>query len=113
MLAVACAYAIARLLSGRFAAICAGLLVAVSYTLVQHAHYIKPGTLAGGWMMLAAWASLAALLASKRRTRLRFYLFACAVAGLAATTRYNAAAVSIIVASVGILLIFRRRSWRQ
>ena len=112
MLAVACAYAIARLLSGRFAATCAGMLVAVSYTLVQHSHYIKPGTLASGWMMLAAWASLAALLASRRRSRLGFYLLACGVAGLAATTRYNAAAVSIIVVSVGILLINRERSRR-
>jgi len=110
MLAVSCAYAMARLLSGRFAAICAGLLVAVSYTLVQHAHYIKPGTLAGGWMMLAAWASLAALLASPRRSRLRFYLFACGAAGLAATTRYNAAAASLIVLSVGVFLLIRVRS---
>ena len=112
LLAVACAYAIGRLLAGNFAAICAGLLVAVSYTLVQHAHYIKPGTLAGGWMILAAWASLAALLASRRRSRLRFHLLACACAGLAATTRYNAAVVCIIVVSVGILLIAQRRKWR-
>ena len=112
MLAVTCAYAIARLLSGRFAAICAGLLVAVSYTLVQHSHYIKPGTLASGWMMLAAWASLAALLSSKGRSRLGFYLLAGGVAGLAATTRYNAVAASIIVVPVGMLLIIRARSRR-
>lgn len=112
LLAVTCAYAIARLLAGRFAAISAGLLVAVSYTLVQHAHYIKPGTLASGWMMLAAWASLAALLAGQRRSRFRFYLLACACAGLAATTRYNAAIATIIVASVGILLLIRARSRR-
>lgn len=62
--------------------------------------------------MLAAWASLAALLASQPRSRLRIYLFACGVAGLAATTRYNAAVVSIIVVSVGILLIAQRRSRR-
>jgi len=112
MLAVTCAYAIARLLSGRFAAICAGLLVAVSYTLVQHSHYIKPGTLASGWMMLAAWASHAALLSSKSRSRLGFYLLAGGVAGLAATTRYNAVAASIIVVPVGMLLIIRARSRR-
>lgn len=112
LLAVTCAYAITRLLRGQFAAICAGLLVAVSYTLVQHAHYIKPGTLAGGWMMLAAWASLAALLAVQGRSQFRFYLFACAAAGLAATTRYNAAVVSIIVLSVGVLLVIRARSVR-
>ena len=112
LLAVACAYAIARLLSGPFAAICAGLLVAVSYTLVQHAHYIKPGTLAGGWMMLAAWASLVALLAGQGRSRFRFYLLACGAAGLAATTRYNAAVVAIIVVLVGSLLVIRGRSRR-
>lgn len=112
MLAVACAYAIVRLIAGHFAALCAGMLVAVSYTLVQHAHYIKPGTLAGGWMMLAAWASLAALLANQRRSRFRFYLLACGVAGLAATTRYNAAIVTIIVVSMGIVLVVRGRSRR-
>ncbi len=110
MLSVACAYAIARLLSGQFAAICAGLLVAVSFTLVQHAHYIKPGTLAGGWMMLAAWACAASLLSRRAVERRRLYLLAGAVTGLAATTRYNALAVAPLMLLVGALLLLRHRS---
>lgn len=115
MLQVACAYAIGRLLAGRYAALCSGLLVAVCFTLVQHAHYIKPGTLATGWMMLAAWAALAALHASSGRARLRLLLLAGIATGLAATTRYNAAAVAPLVVAVGLMLAHRHRHiafWR-
>ena len=115
MLQVACGYALARLLAGRHAALCCGLLIAVSYTLVQHGHYMKPGPLALGWMALAAWAALAALHATGGRTRFRMYLLACAATGLAATTRYNAAAVGVIVGSVGLIMLVRHRSrtaWR-
>ncbi len=109
MLQVACAYAIARMLAGRYAALCGGMLVAVSFTLVQHAHYIKPGTLATGWMMLAAWAALAALFASRSRARVRMYILAGVATGLAATTRYNAAAVVPLVAAAGLILLHRHR----
>ncbi|MCY4146360.1 MAG: phospholipid carrier-dependent glycosyltransferase [Chloroflexi bacterium] len=111
MLQVACGYAMARLLSGRYAALCCGLLIAVSYTLVQHGHYMKPGPLALGWMMLAAWAALAALHATGSRTRWRLYLLACVATGLAATTRYNAAAVGLLVGGAGLILLWRQRSW--
>ena len=115
MLQVACGYALARLLAGRYAALCCGLLIAVSYTLVQHGHYMKPGPLSLGWMTLAAWAALAAMHAAGSRTRFRMYLLACVATGLAATTRYNAAAVCVIVGSVGLILLWRQRSraaWR-
>ncbi|MXX49798.1 MAG: phospholipid carrier-dependent glycosyltransferase [Chloroflexi bacterium] len=111
MLQVACAYALARLLGGRYAALCSGLLIAVSYTLAQHGHYMKPGPLALGWMMLAAWAALMALHASGARSRWRLYLLACLATGLAATTRYNAAAVGLLVGAVGLILLWRHRSW--
>ncbi len=110
MLQVACAYAISRLAAGRFAAICAGLLVAVSYTLVQHAHYAKPGSLAVGWMMLAAWACFASLSSRGNNRRITMWLLACAVSGIAVTTRYNALAIAPLVACVGSLLICRHRS---
>lgn len=112
MVTVACAYAIARMVAGRYAAICAGLLVTVSYTLVQHAHYIKPASLATGWMMLAAWACLAALAARRERERRRMYLAAAVFAGLAATTRYNAAAVAIVVFLTGLVELYRYPSQR-
>lgn len=110
MLQVACAYAISRMVAGRYAALCAGLLVAVSYTLVQHAHYIKPGSLAAGWMMLAAWACISALFARRHDRRITMWLLACIVTGLAATTRYNALAVAPLLGSVGLILIYRHFS---
>ena len=107
MIALASCYAITRFLAGRFAALCAGLLVASCFTLVQHAHYIKPGSLATGWMMLAAWASVVALYSPRRRSRVRFYMLAGAITGLAATTRYNALAVAPFVFAVGLVLLYR------
>ncbi len=109
LLMVACAYSMTRLFAGRYAALCAGLLVAVSYTLVQHAHYIKPGSLATGWMTLAAWAAVASLHSRRAREQRRLYLLAGAVAGLATTTRYNALAVAPLVLLVGAILVYRRR----
>ncbi len=110
MIALASSYAISRILAGRYAALFAGLLVASCFTLVQHSHYIKPGSLATGWMMLAAWAAVVALFARRRTNRLRFYLLAGAITGLAATTRYNALAVAPFVFAVGFTLLYRHRS---
>ena len=113
MLMVACAYAVSRMAAGRYVALCAGLLVAVSYTLVQHGHYIKPGSLAAGWMMLATWACMASLYTQQTDRRQRLYLFAGAVTGLAATTRYNAAAVGLLLLLVGLILLYRYRTRRM
>ena len=109
MLQVACAYAMGRMLSGRYAALCAGLLVAVCFTLVQHGHYIKPGPLATGLMMLAAWAALAALRSGDARSRGWLYTLAGVATGLACATRYNAAAVAPLVVAVGLMLVYRHR----
>ncbi len=113
MLQVACAYAIARMAGGRFAALGAGLLVAVSFTLVQHAHYAKPGSLASGWMMLSAWAGFAALCARRRHWRNMMWLLACVSAGLAVTTRYNALAITPLLAFIGAILLYRHPSRRR
>lgn len=113
MLMLACAYAISRMISGRYAALCAAALVAFSFTLVQHAHYGKPGSLAAGWMLVAAWASLAALSSRSGRRRTAFYMLAAVFTGLAATTRYNAIAVAFVVLPVGVMLLYRQRTWRM
>ena len=110
MLQVACAYAVSRLVASRYAALCAAMLVAVSFTLVQHAHYAKPGSLATGWMMLAAWACFSALYARRHKWRIRLWLLACMATGLAATTRYNALAVAPLALCTGLILIYRHRS---
>ncbi len=112
MLMLACVYAISRMISGRYAALCAAALVVLSFTLVQHAHYGKPGSLAAGWMLVAAWASVAALNSRSGRRRAAFYIVAAVFTGLAATTRYNAIAVAMIVVPVGLLIFHRRRTWR-
>lgn len=113
LLMVACAYAISRMVAGRYVALCAGLLTAVSFTLVQHAHYIKPGTLSAGWMMLATWACIASLYSQKVRNREWLYILGGIATGLAATTRYNAAAVGLIVLLVGLILLYRHRTRRM
>lgn len=110
LIALASSYALTRILAGRYAALYAGLLVASCFTMVQHSHYIKPGSLAAGWMMLAAWASVVALFARRRTSRVRFYILAGAITGLAATTRYNALAVAPFVFAVGFILLYRYRT---
>ncbi len=110
MLIVAAVYATTRLAAGRFAALSAALLAAVSFTLVQHSHYIKPGMLPSGFMLVAVWASFAALYTRNQRRRMRMYLLAGAVTGLATTTRYNAVSVGIILFLVGLVLLYRHRT---
>ena len=113
MLMLACAYAVSRLVAGRFTALFAGLLVAVSFTLVQHSHYIKPATLSTGWMMLATWACFASLYCKTNGQREHLYILAGVATGLAATTRYNAVAVAMIVVPVGLVLLYRFRTRRM
>ncbi len=105
VLTVAGVYATARLLAGRRAALAAGLLTAVSYTLVQHSHYATPNSLAAACAILAVWASLVSLRTHQRS----FFWLAGALAGLAASSRYNAAAVFIVVFLVGLILLIRRQ----
>jgi hypothetical protein len=105
MLAVAATYAAARLLGGRFAALCAGLLVAVSFPMVQHAHYATTSSLAAGFTAVAIWACFASL----KTGRGGLFALAGIAAGLAASNRYNAAAVALIVFVGGILLLPRSR----
>jgi Dolichyl-phosphate-mannose-protein mannosyltransferase len=103
LLAVAAIYALARRIAGKRATLFAGLLVAVALPLVQHAHYTTSTSLGGGFAALALWAAIASLY------RPRGWLFALAgiAAGLAAGSRYNAAAVSLVVFVVGLILLYR------
>ena len=104
---VACAYAVSRIVSGRYAALCAGLLVATSFTLVTHAHYVKSSTPATAWMMLAIWACVMSLYCSSGRWRNRFYILAGVATGFAASTLYHGVSVALIVLPVGLILLYR------
>jgi Dolichyl-phosphate-mannose-protein mannosyltransferase len=103
LLAVAAIYALMRWIGGRRAALFAGLLVAVAEPLVQHAHYTTSTSLAGGFAALALWAAIVSLY----RPRGRLFALAGIAAGLAAGSRYNAAAISLVVFAVGLLLLYR------
>lgn len=110
MLAVAATYALARQMGGRFAALIAGLLVTVSLPLVQHAHYTTTSSLAAGFTAVSVWAACAWLRGGGRRWPLLALAGLCA--GLAAGSRYNAAAVSIVVFLVGLTGLYRWRARR-
>ncbi|MCY4020687.1 MAG: phospholipid carrier-dependent glycosyltransferase [Chloroflexi bacterium] len=110
---VACAYATARILAGKFAALCAGLLVGCSYSLVVHAHYVKPSIPATAWMMVAIWACAACLYSRGIRWRERMYILAGIATGLAASTFYNGAAVALIVGPAGLVLLYQFRNRRM
>ena len=110
---VACAYATARIVAGKYAALCAGLLVACSYSLVVHAHYVKPSTPATALMLLAMWACTASLYSRGIHWRERMYILAGIATGLAASTFYNGAAVAMIVGPAGLVLLYRFRSRRM
>ena len=113
LLMVACAYATARIIAGPYAALCAGLLVACSYSLVVHAHYVKPSTAATALMMLALWACTAALYSRGVAWRERMTILAGMATGLAASTFYNGAAVALIVVPAGLVLLYRHRTRRM
>ena len=112
LMMVACAYSVSRLVCGRNAAMLAGLIVASSFTLVTHAHYAKPNTLATGWMMLALWSGVSALYARQPRWRERLYILSGIATGLAASTYYNGIAVALIIVPIGFVLYLRHRSRR-
>ena len=105
MLAIAGAYGAARLITGRVGAAVAGALVAVSVPMVQHAHYTTTSSLAAGFVMVCIWASWLSL---RRFVGWRFAL-AGICAGLAAGCRYNAAAVSVVVFVVGLVILYQNR----
>lgn len=106
ILAVAATYGAARFLTHRQGARLAALVVALSLPMVQHAHYTTTSSLSAGFVMLTIWASFASL------SRFRWWMFALAgiAAGLAAGSRYNAAAVSLIVFFAGWILLYRERT---
>ncbi|MFZ4814403.1 MAG: ArnT family glycosyltransferase, partial [Phototrophicaceae bacterium] len=106
----AAAYAVARRLFGRYAALNAGLLMAFSLSLVQHAHYSKSSSLAATFCALTLWAAFHALTA--KRFRWSMLALAGVCAGFAAGNRYDAAGISIVVFLVGCVVIWRARTLR-
>jgi hypothetical protein len=113
VVAVACAYSIMRHVSGKFAAFIAALLLATSYLLVQHAHYTKPEIPSVAFMMLALWASVMALYSRRLPVTYRMLLLSGIFTGAAATIRYNAAAISIVLCLTGLILLWRQRTWKM
>jgi hypothetical protein len=106
VLAVAATYAAGRVLGGSFTGLAAAGIVAVSVPLVQHAHYSTTSSLAAGFVALCLWSTLLAV------QRFRPWAFALAGigAGLAAGSRYNAAAVSLVVFFAGWALLYQQRT---
>ena len=111
VLAVAGVYAAARLVGGRSAAAAAGLLAAVGFLLVQHAHYATTSSLAAGFASVTLWAALFAL--RSPRWAGRALAVAGIAAGLAVGNRYNAAPIALIVLAAGAWLVYRHRSRRM
>jgi len=103
MLVVAATYGAGRVVSGRFAALTAGLIAAVSLPLVQHAHYATTSSMAAGFAAVSLWATLA--YAKHRRGWL--LVLAGAAAGLAGSNRYNAAAVALIPFALAVIGVLR------
>ncbi len=111
LLAVAATYALARQMGGRFAALTAGLLVTVSLPLVQHAHYTTTSSLAAGFTAVSVWTAFAWLRGGGRHWPLLALAAVCA--GLAAGSRYNAAASALVVGLVGLVGVYRWRARRM
>lgn len=111
LLAVAAAYALARRMAGRWAAASAGLLTAAALPLVQHAHYTTTSSLAAGFSMVCVSAAFLSL-ESQGRKQVVLFAVAGVGAGLAAGSRYNAAAMSLVVFFCGLLLVYRQRTRR-
>lgn len=96
---------------GRFhsqrAGLIAGLIATLSFTLVQHSHYATTSTLASAGVVVCLWACLCAL---NHRNSIKFLAIASMASAFAAGNRYNAAAVSISVFIVGLILFWRKRN---
>ena len=110
LVTLACAYSIVRRVSGRFAAFMVALMLATAYLQVQHAHYTKPEMPSIALMMLVLWASVMALYARKISTTYGMYVVSGIFTGAAATVRYNAAAIGIVLFITGLILLWRHRN---
>lgn len=116
LLGVVGVYAATRLIVGQPAAWCAGLLAAVSFPLVQHAHYTTTSSLAAGGVAVCLWACFVSLRLAKKNQKWRlfgYFMLAGISAGLAAGNRYNAAVVSLVVFFLGMLLWLQNRTWQR
>lgn len=106
--AAAITMAIARVLAGRRAMLHAGLLMAISFPLVQHAHYTTSNSMGLMWVMLCLYASLRAL----RQNSTHWLLAAGVCAGFAFGSRYNGGVVLGVMGLAGLVLWWRARTWR-
>jgi 4-amino-4-deoxy-L-arabinose transferase-like glycosyltransferase len=91
---VALVFLIGRRITGRTAVgLIAALLYACSSTAVEHSHYITPDTITAFFCALCLYASVLLLQRGDRAS----YVFAAVAGGLAASTKYNAAIVLLLV----------------
>lgn len=110
VLAAAVTLAIARTLAGRRAMLHAGLLMAVSFPLVQHAHYTTSNSMGLLWVMLCVWASLRAL---KSPHSARWLVGAGVCAGFAFGSRFNGGVVVGVVGLAGLWAWCQTRTWTR
>lgn len=108
LLTVAAVYALARRLAGRWSALVAGLLAAVSLPLVQHAHYSTTSSLATGFVSVCLFLTALAVLDRRQRVQQIALIAAGIAAGLALGNRYNTVFVSL-----GVLLVGVWHGWQQ
>jgi hypothetical protein len=106
LLAVAGAIGLSNRLSGKWAGLAAGLMATFAFPLVQHSHYATTSSLAAGFAIFCAWASV---LAFKYPTKSRYWLLAGILAGLATGNRYNAGAISIMLFVLGMVTMINQR----
>lgn len=108
LLAVAAIYGAIRHISGLRGALIAGLLVAVSFPLVQHGHYATTSSIATGFVAVSLWAAVISW-----RYQSAHALFITAIfAGLATGSRYNAAIIGIVVLLTALNYLWHDRSRR-
>jgi hypothetical protein len=80
---------------------------------VQHTHYTKPEMPSIALMMLVLWTSVMAFYTRKMQTTYAMYVLSGIFTGAAATVRYNAAAIGIVLFLTGLILLWRQRTWQM
>jgi hypothetical protein len=109
ILGVAFVYATGRRLFSVPVGWIAALVAAISFANVQHAHYATTNVTAAALIMGSIWASTRLLMPDPR---LRHYMLAGALVGLAGSTKYNAGLVGFVYALCGLVALRRNpRQW--
>ncbi|MGB1286767.1 MAG: hypothetical protein ACPG7F_09565, partial [Aggregatilineales bacterium] len=111
LITVAAAFATARLLSGRYASIAAGLFTAVAFQLVQYAHYATTTSLSSGLTMLCIFMALKSLKSKDDTAFVRYLIGSVICAGLATGARYNAGVILGVPLLVNLIRLLQKRRY--